>query len=191
MDDANLNKLTLKEVRFTPDFNKNITEYHAIVPSDIDRVEIEATTSDRGASYVVKFNEKDGQKCILKDGQNKIIIEVSSEDGTLKHYTIYCVKLSASDAILKSLRITNLLIISPEFKSDIYEYQATVAFDLCHVKIDTEVDDPKCEVSLEFNGSVTLKSAETSFNVELNHGNSQLNIIVKSPNKQKSQVEII
>jgi primase-polymerase (primpol)-like protein len=120
---------------------------------------------------------------------NKIVIEVSSEDGTLKHYVINCKKLSASDAVLKTLKIADL-DLEPAFQSEIFEYKAALKFDVCNLKIDSEVEDSKCEVLIAYNGVESVKNKDSPVNIELNFGHSKIEIIVKSPNRQKTQVNI-
>lgn len=59
MDDCDLEKLSAAPARLTPKFNRKVTEYSATVPSNVEKVKIDALTSDTGASYqiiVSKYN---------------------------------------------------------------------------------------------------------------------------------------
>jgi hypothetical protein len=70
------------------------------------------------------FNQGgDGGKDIpLKEGAvTDIKIEVTSEDGTLKHYFIHAKRLSAKDAFLSDLELSQGDLV-PEFNPDVLSY---------------------------------------------------------------------
>ena len=190
MDDANLAKLSVKQFTINPTFQKTITDYNLTVPSSIDSIEIEATTSDTSASYFLKYKEKDGNKCSIKEGSNKIIIEVSSEDGTIKLYNIICLRLSASDAFLSWLSIAGVQV-EPSFVKDIFEYNSVVPYFIINALVNVEVNDPKCEIKLVYSGKEQLKSNGVNLSIDFNYGRTVFEILVKSPDGTKTQVYFI
>jgi trimeric autotransporter adhesin len=189
MDDANLSKLSVKQFTISPPFQKTITDYSLTVPSSVDSIEIEATTNDTSASYFLKFKEKDGSKCSVKEGINKIIIEVSSEDGTIKLYNINCIRLSASEAFLSSLSIAGVTV-EPNFLKDVFEYNSTVPYSITNALVNVEVNDPKCEIKLVYSGKEQIKTNGVNLMIEFNYGRTFFAILVKSPDGSKTQVYI-
>ena len=140
MDDCELEKLSALPAKIEPKFNRKITEYAATVPSNVEKVKIDALTSDSGASYqiivggsLVKIFEKiiltiafkgsGGEKVLsLAEGAvTEIKIEVTAEDGTVKFYVINVKRLSASDAILSSLSLSEG-VLEPAFSLEETEY---------------------------------------------------------------------
>jgi hypothetical protein len=189
MDDANLSKLSVKSFPIDPPFEKTTTEYSLTVPSKIGTIEIEATTSDSSASFLIKFKEKDGNKCSINEGLNKITIEVSSEDGTTKLYNLNCHRLSASDASLSSLAVSNL-VIQPAFNKDIFDYFTVLPYNQQTAVVDAQVNDPNCEIKLIYNGKELLKSNTESMAVDFNYGMTFFEIHVKSPDGTKTKVGV-
>lgn len=189
MDDANLSALKIKPpLEYMPPFHKDIIEYSLIVSSEINDIILEIKTSDSGASYLIRHELKDDDRLKLKDGLNTIKIEVSSEDGTIKIYTLNVKKLSASDAFLKSLTISNNLSLNPSFNSEIFDYNIeNLASDICNLKLNAEVEDQKCEIKLVCNDNELIKTKETQLNVDLNYGNTKIELHVTSPDKTKIQ----
>ena len=114
MDDAYLSKLSVDQMGLKPIFSKEAFEYHIQVASSVSLLRVTAVTSDKGASLSIKSGLGFGDECKLTDGLNKIQIEVTSEDGTMKKCFIECLKMSASDAQLTLLKIVDLEI-KPSF----------------------------------------------------------------------------
>jgi hypothetical protein len=184
MDNANLSKLSIHscniEYPLKPAFNENLTSYQLTVPSNVDQVEINATTSDTCASYLIRSPQHIANKtCKLNDGPNKITIEVASEDGTLKRYEIECIKLSIRDAYLKALSIVDA-DLRPEFDSNCFSYQAYVSSKCQSVRINVEKQDPNCQLSV---------ANQTVLN--LNYGHTRFDACCKSPDGTKSQVNCL
>ena len=187
MDDANLSKLAVNQKGLRPEFNKNITSYNIIVSSDVNVLLVEASTSDRGASFSVKSNTGFGEEVKLVQGENNIVVEVTSEDGTVKNYVIKCVRLSASDAKLKKITF-HILKFCPLFDADFFEYAAKVAYKVREDKFSIELFDPGCGIEVICNNKPQDKSDDDSYLISLNHGRSEIIIKVTSPNKSNVQV---
>ena len=70
-----------------------------------------------------QFQGSDGGKEVpLKEGEiTDIKIEVTAEDGTVKNYFIHAKRLSAKDATLSDLKLSDGEL-SPEFSTDVLEY---------------------------------------------------------------------
>ena len=95
MDDANLSKLSVNQTGLRPEFHKNNLDYNLTVPFSVDLLKVTAVPNDKGASCSIKSNTGFGDEVKLVEGENKIQIECTSEDGTVKKYSINCKRLSA------------------------------------------------------------------------------------------------
>ena len=56
MDDCNLSKLTVKPGALAPAFNKDVTEYEVTVASNVEKITLNPTTSDNGASFSISVD---------------------------------------------------------------------------------------------------------------------------------------
>jgi hypothetical protein len=188
MDDANLSKLLVNQPGLVPIFNKDIIDYYITVPYNVEELNVKVTTSDTGASYSIKGNTGFGEDVKLMVGENKITIEVTSEDGTVKKYFINSTRLSASDAILKSIEFTSKNIeLKPKFNAKILEYISLVEYKIADVKFKLELFDPNCSLDVLVN-KIKLDKTNDEYLSNLYYGYTELTINVTSPNKSNSQV---
>lgn len=68
------------------DFSSSITDYYITLKNDEKSLAIDATTQDSLATFTISNNNN------FTDGQNKIVITVKAEDGTIKEYKINVTK---------------------------------------------------------------------------------------------------
>ena len=80
--DATLASLSVSEGTMSPSFKSGTSKYELSLPSDTTKIKIEAKANDSKA----KVNGTGEVE--LKQGNNKISITVTAEDGTTKTYTI-------------------------------------------------------------------------------------------------------
>jgi hypothetical protein len=88
---ANLKSLKISPGTLSPDFDTNIKEYSATVPSDVDQLIISSIPEDDTATLSLEGNEK------LVIGRNDIKITVTAESGDNKVYTIQVTKEKAQN----------------------------------------------------------------------------------------------
>jgi len=75
--------LSVGNLKLSPTFDKTKFEYLAELKEDLTELEVLATANSKTASVTIEGNKD------LKDGENKIIVTITSEDGTNKvTYTI-------------------------------------------------------------------------------------------------------
>ena len=85
--DASLASLTISPGTLKPTFSADVTEYTAVVSSDVTSITVSAPAKDGGAKVAVSGNDD------LQDGENTITCNVTAEDGeTTKTYTIVVTK---------------------------------------------------------------------------------------------------
>ena len=116
--------MRLNEEGITPMFSPEITNYYFITNSDTNELEVTAIPEATNAKVNIKGNKN------LKEGLNKISIEVTSRDGTSKTtYNINVTKtnnIESANANLETLAIENVLL-EPIFETNILNYKATVS----------------------------------------------------------------
>ncbi len=80
--DNNLASLSINGYSLNPSFNKNTTSYSLTVPNDVNSVTVSAKANDS------KARVRGTGKVSLNEGNNKINIVVTAENGNKKTYTI-------------------------------------------------------------------------------------------------------
>lgn len=184
---ANLSTMGVspKEYDFTG-FNKNKTSYSVTVPNDVDSLKVAYKTEHAKAKVTVTGNND------LEVGSNTIKVVVTAEDGkTKKTYTIKVTKLATEDSKpgnlidendstdlgLKSLSLKEL-DITPEFKKNVYSYEATIDMDTKDMsKVDVEAEADTKDATVEITG-----------NTDLQEGENVINVIVKSKTSSEQTV---
>ena len=155
-NNANLKSLELADsegnfVILTPKFSKDVYYYSATVLSTVKTVSITAVAED-GKANIVTSNNANYE---LKAGENnKIIITVTAEDGTVKSYNINIKREALSaDASLKSLTIKE----DKKFKleNDEYSYDVFIEENVKTLTLDYETSSLNSKVSV--NGNKDLK----------------------------------
>lgn len=189
MDDAYLSKLNVDQPGLKPEFKKETLNYSIQVASKIQILNIQATASDKGASFSIKnlANNSFGEECKLNDGENKIQIECTSEDGTIKKYFIDCFKLLASSAQLNSLELSLEFNLKPLFEPNIFEYETNTKYACKEVNLKTNVIDPECTIEIMCNNKALTYNQQNNVCL-LNYGFSEIQIKLTSPNKATIQV---
>lgn len=106
-----------------PEFSPDIKEYYFIADLDTNNLEVTAIPEASNTNVQISGNQD------LKEGLNKILIEVTSKDNTSKSvYTINVTKTSdkeATNANLEILAIENAML-EPIFDVNILNYKASV-----------------------------------------------------------------
>lgn len=91
------------------DFNRDILEYNIKVDNDVEKLDFEITLSDRDSYYLIEGNRK------FKVGDNKVVIMVTSEDGSNRNYVINVYKsgdmLEEAETIGKEVDSSKNIII--------------------------------------------------------------------------------
>ena len=90
-DNALLKSLKISPTELTPEFKNDVYEYGTSVGSEINQLVINAVTEDSKAVVSISGND------LLKEGENKVIVKVKAETGSLKEYTINVYREFATD----------------------------------------------------------------------------------------------
>lgn len=115
---AHLSKLQINQEGLTPNFNKNKTSYAVTVGENVNDLKVTAVAEDSKSKVAISGNTG------LKNGDNKVYITVTAQDGTKKVYTITVTKTgdaNKSNSYLQNLIVENATL-SPEFSKEVFEY---------------------------------------------------------------------
>lgn len=131
-NNANLSKLQINQEGLTPNFNKDKTNYCVTVSDKVDELKITAEPEDLNAKVSIVGNTE------LKNGDNKIDITVTAQNGNKKVYTIIATKTSdpeKSNSYLLNLIVENATL-SPVFSKEEFNYNCgTVGKNIDTLKI--------------------------------------------------------
>lgn len=159
--EARLKNLKVDVEGLTPDFDKDTTEYYLIVDLSVNKIKVTAQVLDNKAIYAVYGNKN------LKEGENKITVQVTAEDGTKAEYYIYVTKVDdveLANAELESLKIEGFNLY-PSFKSNIYSYNLNIDEDIKELDITATPQREKATVEIE--GNTNLQEGENIIKINV------------------------
>ena len=174
---GNLKELRIDREGMNPQFEKDIYEYYLTVSNDVNDLEVTATTENTNDTIKIMGNKN------LKEGLNKINIEVISEDK--KQEEIYTIEVTKTDNVelastaLETLEIENVLL-NPPFSIDETKYEAEISNEQDSINILAIPQNEKAKVKIT--GKDNLKV-----------GNNLVNIVVTAPNgftKKKYKINV-
>lgn len=164
--DATLKSLGIKPEEYDfSGFQKDKTEYSVEVPEEVEEIEVYAEASSSKAQVSGTGKVK------LKNGENKLIVQVTAEDGTTRTYTIKVTRGGADAAAtsdadngfgLSNLEI-NGLTLNPSFKTGIYEYAIELTEDLSSLDIEAIATDE--DATIEIIGNENLQLGENTITI--------------------------
>lgn len=161
-NNAYLSKLQANQEGLTPNFNKTKTNYSITVGENVDSLKVTATPEASTSKVSVTGNTN------LKNGDNKIYITVTAQDGTKKVYTITVTK--TADAVKSNSYLQNLIVenatLSPEFSKEVFEYDCgTVGASVENLKILAFGENEN--VKVEITGNDKLVDGENTITVKV------------------------
>lgn len=172
---ANLSNLGIRPHDFTG-FKYGTTSYEVAVPEDTQEVEVYASAQDEKAT-VTGIGKKS-----LKKGENKIEVVVTAEDGTTKTYTINIIREIQQEDYQQTEKINyeengnglvelkiNDLNLSPEFRTNVYEY--TVKYIGEDVKLKIEAKPTEEDYMVEIIGNDNLQEGENYITILVSEEN--------------------
>lgn len=175
--DASLSKLIINNSKVSPNFDKNITEYNVTVPNDVNKLQIDYTTSDKKATVKIIGNDN------LKDeGETVVQVVVTAEDGSTKTYTLKVTK--SSDVIDNRLKSLDVKESPVAFNEDTYEYSLKVNSNIKKLTIDAI---PKSKYSkVEILGNNDLERGNNVILIKLTDKNGYQNYYKLNVKKDSS-----
>lgn len=165
-----LKELSLLQGTLTPEFSKDVTEYSVQVGTDITELQLDAIPEDEKAKVTVEGNTD------LKDGENKVTITVTAEDGSKTTYTLTVNKTDkeAIGLLLNKLEIAGVTL-TPTFTPEVYSYSANVPTGTTTLDITAITDEEGATV-------------EITGNTDLKDGENLITIMVKKSDGEEQQI---
>lgn len=161
-----LKSMRLDKEGIIPEFSPEIKDYYFIADTSINNLEVTAIPEATNAQVNIIGNNN------LKDGINKIEIEVTSRDGTNKSvYNINVTKTNdreAANANLEMLAI-EYVTLEPLFDTNILNYKASVSNDFTDLNV--------LAVPENVNGKVEIQG-----NKDLKVGDNTVTVNITAPN---------
>lgn len=181
-DDNNLLGIYPSKGSLNPIFNKDVTNYNVIVGTDINKISFDITKSNNEATVTYTFagNKINNLNNLsLNYGDNKLIITVKAENGSIKNYEINIKREKSSNNYLKELTATQG-VLSPAFDKNTTSYNIDVNNEIDKISLSAKVEDSKSTISYKLNGFDI-----TSLNdLNLNYGLNSVLITVTSENSE-------
>lgn len=157
-----LSNLQVNKEGLTPNFNKYKTSYAITVGEDVGSLNVTATPEVSTSKVSVSGNTD------LKNGDNKIYVTVTAENGSKRVYTITVTK--TGDPVKSNSYLENLIVenatMSPEFSKEVFEYDCgTVGASVKNLKILAFGENEN--VKVEIIGNDELKEGENTITVKV------------------------
>lgn len=158
-----LKELTLLQGTLSPEFNKDVKEYTVQVGTDVTELQLDAIPEDEKAKVTVEGNTD------LKDGENKVTITVTAEDGSKTTYTLTVNKTDkeAVGLVLSKLEIAGETL-SPTFTPEVYSYSLNVPTGTTTLDVTAETDEE--DATIEITGNTDLKDGENLITIMVKKG---------------------
>lgn len=186
-----LKSLSVDNYKIYPDFDKQTENYEIKEELNVDSLNIKAEADDEKASVsgigIVKLNS----------GENKIRIDITAENGTVRTYFIKVIKSTKKNLYLKSIKInektsTNNEIIkeisiSPSFDSKVYNYSAVVENYVDNVEVNATTDLENTTISVSGNENLKVGTNEIIITVSDNDNQKAIYKIIVNK-KEKSEL---
>ena len=157
-----LKSLKVNQGTLSPEFNARTYDYTVDVGNDVESIKITASAEDSKATISGTGTKK------LKEGSNVFNVNVKAENGTEKTYkiTVNRKETTESDLKLETFELKQItldgeyepIVLSPEFKPDVYEYTCEVGEDI--TSLDVSAIAVKDEYIVEIYGNENLQVGE-------------------------------
>lgn len=149
-----LKYLQINEEGLTPNFTRNVTDYSLAVGENVNSLQVLARAEDSNARVEISGHES------IKEGDNKVQIKVTAQNGYYRIYTITVTKTKDKDksnAYLENLIIENFNL-DKTFQSEVLEYSIGEVLSTQEViNVVASTKDP--EATIEIMGANTLAKA--------------------------------
>ena len=165
---ATLTNIQVSQGVISPEFSKDVKEYTVYQIKDtINKVKITATCAEGDCSAVPTGGKSvSGTTVTLNMGENKVVLDVTSEDG--KNTETYILNIIRGETVYNSARLGELsfgdYVLNPVFKPETKKYALTVPNEVTTltqiIKYATEDPEAKELVSVEVLDGFEIESKE-------------------------------
>lgn len=144
----NLANLTVSNATISPSFSANMTNYTAIVPFEVSKLNLSAAAVDGKAKITVDSPN------LIPNGTTNVTVTVTAENGAKKTYTIAVTRaqdpnyVASSDNTLSGITVEGFLL-SPGFTPENTRYVIWLPYETENIKISGSPADGKASVTVE------------------------------------------
>lgn len=172
----NLEWLEVVGYNITPEFDKSRTLYTLTVPNDVNSVLIYAKTEEENATI-----NGDGSR-MLQVGANNLVVEVISESGTIKSYTVSVTREGSSDNSLIDLLVNNGTM-TPLFTNSNNYYDVTIPYEETYVDLTVILNHDLASYTVKNNND--LKVGQNTVTVFVTAENGEVNTITLNVTREE------
>ena len=165
-DNAKLKSLSIEGYELKPSFKASTLSYTLEVGNDVNELKITAEAEDSKAKVDIEGNKD------FKEGENKVSVKVTAEDGTEKVYELSVTKSKGVVLGLKVLKIKDT-DMETKFKTDVFSYKINV--------------DNVDKLEIEAIPTIDKATVEILGNENLQDGENTITIIVKSEDGKETK----
>ena len=182
-NNSKLSSLYLSKGEFS--FDSDIKTYSTVVDKSIDKVTINATLSDKKASFMQGYGPRDVK---LEIGENRLEIKVKAEDDSESTYVINVIRSDGND---RNDRLVNieLSVGKINFDPDTYNYNFTVESNVNEIDVKGVSESTLAKVYVkDINGT----EKEDKITSKLKVGTNKIILrVVSESNNEKNYTLII
>ena len=145
--DNTLKSLTVSNATISPAFSPSVTTYTANVPYEVSKLNLSYQANDSKATVSVN------NPTLTVDGTTKVTIEVTSESGSSKTYTITVYRaqdpnyVPSGNTNLSSITVNGFLL-SPGFQADQTTYTVWLPYETESIQVSGTAADKKATVEV-------------------------------------------
>jgi glucan-binding YG repeat protein len=181
--EALLKSLVPSTGSLSPTFTTDVMDYTISVPTTQTTIAFTPTSVDNASTikvgkYVVKSGKKSSD-ISLSEGNNKILIVVTTREGETSTYSVNVVRSEKfRSANLSALQLSSGTL-NPAFNKEIYSYSASVDNSVSSITVTATAEDPASTIKIN---DVKIPSGAASGSISLNEGGNLINISVTDTN---------
>lgn len=170
-------------------FNSFTFDYIVGVSSEVNKISLVATPSSNKSTVRYTYNGKmvnSLNDLSLNTGDNRVIITVTAEDGSVSIYTVTINKASESDNTLANIT-TDKGSLYPTFHKNILDYQVTVEADVNDITLMATPTKNTSKVEYIYEGNVVTSLDH----LPLQTGKNTVKIVVTGEDGNKRTYQVV
>lgn len=170
--DATLSGMTVSVGDISPEFSKDVTEYTVYnIKDTINKIKFspKCTVENTCSAEISGGKSVSGYSVTLNQGENKILVDVTSEDG--KNTLTYVFNVIRGETTFNSAKLKSLsfgdYVMNPAFTPDTTKYALTVSNEVNNLVelIEYVTEDEKAEELVKVEGLENFKVGENKITV--------------------------
>ncbi|MDE5587281.1 MAG: cadherin-like beta sandwich domain-containing protein, partial [Bacilli bacterium] len=162
-DNNYLASLSVSEGELDPNFSKGITSYNVTVPYEVSEITLTGSLEDSKATVFGL------ETYSLDEGENDLVVTVTSESGLVKTYHVKVTREALVSAYLTDLTVKGYEL-DPEFDHEVFEYNLTVNSEVTELDLSYITEDKNATVVVTGNENFEIGMNEVHIVVTASDG---------------------